>query len=74
MQSMTAIIWPLLILTGSPELKAGMVKMWPRLPTKGLIETGEAGIQGTCPIQIFSCCPIPSFLDRGEFDALRLLV
>ena len=38
-QSMIAINWPLLILTDSPEFPgkltvAGMVKMWPRLPTK----------------------------------------
>ena len=45
-----------------------------RLPRKGLMEVWETCIQGTCPIQIFSCYPNTIFLSRGKFDALWLLV
>ena len=45
-----------------------------KLPTKGLMAIGETCIQGTCPIQIFSCYPNTIFLSPGGFDALWLLV
>ena len=48
--------------------------MRPRLQTKGLMEIEETCLQGTCPIQILLAIRISSFLSRGEFDALRLLV
>ena len=84
MQSMTAINWPLLILTDSPEFPrkltiAGMVRMcgneakvtnkrfngnWGNLYTRNL----------PAPFKYFLAIRISSFLSRGEFDALRLLV
>ena len=79
---MTAINWPLLILTDSPEFPrklttAGMVKMCgneAKVTNRNLMEIGETCIQGTCPIQIYLAIRMASFLSRGEFDALRLLV
>ena len=63
MQSMITINWPLLILADSPEFPrkltiTGMVKMCRNedtLTSKRLMEIGETCIDGTCPIQIFSC-------------------
>ena len=80
---MTAINWPLLILTDSPEFPrkltiAGMVRMCgneAKVTNKKFDGNWETRIQGTWPIQILSCYQkISSSLSRGEFDALRLLV
>ena len=38
------------------------------------MEIGETCIQGTCPFRYFLAIRISSFLSRGEFDALWLLV
>ena len=48
--------------------------MRPRLPTRGFMEIGETYMQGTYPIQMFSCYPNTIFLSRGESDALLLPV
>ena len=65
MQSMTAINWPLLILTDSPEFPkkltiAGMVRMCgneAKVTNKRFDGNWETRLQGTCPIQILSCYP-----------------
>ena len=82
MQSMIAINWPLLILTNSPEFSgkltiAGMVKMCEneaKVTNKGLMGIGETLYKGPAPFKYFLALRIPSFLSRGEFDALWLLV
>ena len=48
--------------------------MRPRLPTEGLMEIGKPVYKGPAPFKYFLAIRIPSFLSRGEFDALRLLV
>ena len=45
--------------------------MTTRLSTKGLMEIGETCMHGPALIKYFR---VPSFLSRGQFDALRLLV
>ena len=62
---MTAINWPLLILTDSPEFPrkltiAGMVRMCgieAKVTNKKFDGNWETRIQGTWPIQILSCYP-----------------
>ena len=79
---MTAISWPLLILTDSPEFPkkltiAGMVRMCgneAKVTNRRFDGNWETRLQGTCPFKYFLAIRISSSLSRGEFDALRLLV
>ena len=82
MQSMTAINWPLLILTDSPEFPrkltiAGMVRMCgneAKVTNKRFDGNWETLYKGPGPFKYFLAIRISSSLSRGEFDALRLLV
>ena len=80
---MIAINWPLLILTDSPEFPrkltvAGMVKMCgneAKVTNKRFDGNwGNLFSRDLPPFKYFLAIQIPSFLSRGEFDALRLLV
>ena len=83
MQCIIAINWPLLILTDSPEFPrmltiAGLLKMCgneAKVTNKKFDGYwGNLYKQGPAPFKYFLATRIPSFLSRGEFDALWLLV
>ena len=70
------------ILTDSPEFPgkltiAGIVKMCgndAKVTSKSLMEIGKRVYKGPVPVKYLLAIRIQSFLSRGEFDALRLLV
>ena len=80
---MIAINWPLLILTDSPEFPRKLTIAWiVKMCGNEAIVTnkrfdgklGKLVYKGPAPFKYFLAIRIPSFLSRGEFDALWLLV